>query len=125
MTMSHQITRWQESPVDRSKEHMELRYGQVRDGGWDDWLPAALIGPPVGGVVNVEILVDRLSPENAETIAAVLREIQFHLIDKCRIPRPEDFDPWEYAIYHCGTTSNAYSSVHWSYFPPGMLGRRP
>lgn len=44
---------------------------------------------------------------NKETI----KELDFYFIAL------EEPDPWEYAIYHCGTMSNAYSSVHWSYFP--------
>ena len=32
-------------------------------------------------------------------------------------------NPWEYAIYHCNTSANVYSKVHWSYFPNGKRGK--
>lgn len=119
MKSSAQITRWQEGPVDRSNEHMELRYSSTVDGGWDWWLPITLVGPPAGGVVNVEFLVDRPTRELGEIIAKVLQEIQYFLIENW-VP-----DPWAYAQYHCHTMSNFYSWVHWSHFPPGTAPAVP
>jgi hypothetical protein len=118
MTPSHEITRWQEGQVDRSGEHMELRYGSAEVGGWEDWIPVALVGPPAEGAVDVEFLVDRNSHENTMMIDDVVREVQFYLIDKCRLDRPPGFNPWAYAVYHCGTGANLYSPVHWSYVVP-------
>jgi hypothetical protein len=105
-----QISRWQEGPVDRTQEHFELRYGSANKGGWDDWIPIAVIGPPTAGTVNVQFLVDPLDPRNANFIIAAKKEIEFFLIEK------GELDPWHYAQYHCGTASNAYSDVHWSFF---------
>ena len=47
---------------------------------------------------------------NSKTVSDVKKEIQFYLID---LKKP---DPWGYAKYHCGTESNIYSPVHWSFF---------
>jgi hypothetical protein len=104
------VNRWQEGRVDRAKEHFELRYGSVKDCAWDEWLPAALIGLPFDGVVNVQFLVDPSDPLKEDVVSEVKREIQFYLFE---LKKP---DPWLYAKYHCGTSSNVYSQVHWSFF---------
>jgi hypothetical protein len=44
--------------------------------------------------------------------------LDFYLVER------RERNPWAYAIYHCGTGSNMYSKVHWSYFPSGRQGRR-
>ena len=113
MNSVHKISRWQEGPVDRTKEHFELRYGSIEDGGWSAWTPVALIGPPMGGVVQVQFLVESGDPKNAEAVSDVNGEIQFYLFEL------GERDPWAYAQYHSGTTSNAISTVHWSFFDPG------
>jgi len=113
MTSAHKISQWQTGPVDRTKEHFELRYGSIEDAGWSAWTPIALIGPAMRGVVQVQFLVEPGDPENAEPVSNVKREIQFYLFEL------GERDPWTYAQYHCGTTSNAISKVHWSFFDPG------
>jgi hypothetical protein len=101
--------RWEERQVDRALEHFELRYGSVEDGGWDEWLPAALVGPPVNGVFAVQLLVDRARSDQHSIVAKVIKEIEFYIIE---LGEP---DPWRYLQYHCGTSANAYSDVHWSF----------
>lgn len=101
---------WQEGTVDPNDEHFELRYGSSQKEGWDEWLPAALVGAPVDGISNVCFLIDKNDPSNGQVIGAVEKEIQFYLIDKTEI------DPWSYAKYHCSTMANVYSQVHWSFF---------
>jgi hypothetical protein len=107
------ILRWQQGPVDRTKEHFELRYGSAEGSDWNEWIPVALIGPPKARVVNVQFLVEPSEPKNAEAVGDVEKEIQFYLIEK------GEPDPWSYAQYHCGTASNIYSNVHWSFFKTG------
>ncbi|HNY51673.1 MAG: hypothetical protein BWY69_01592 [Planctomycetes bacterium ADurb.Bin401] len=102
---------WQEGFVDRSKDHFELRYGLSNTGGWDDWLPVALIGPPTKGAFIVQFLNDdKISKISANVFQQVKKEIEFYLIEK------KEEDPWAYAQYHCGTAANAYSAIHWSFF---------
>jgi hypothetical protein len=113
MNSVRKISRWQKGPVDRTKEHFELRCGLIEDAGWSAWIPVALIGPPMGGVVQVQFLVEPGDPKKAEAVSHVKREIQFYLLEL------GERDPWKYARYHCGTTSNAISTVHWSFFDPG------
>jgi hypothetical protein len=110
MNPAPKICRWQKGKVDRTKEHFELRYGSAWDSDWNGWTPIAVIGRPKRRFVNVEFLVDCAEPENAKAIHDVEEEIQFYLIDK------EEPNPWGYAQYHCGTSSNIYSPVHWSFF---------
>ncbi len=102
---------WKEGKVDRSAPHMKLFYG--------DWgesaLPVALVAEPVGQSFAVEFLqVPELAQGEYEPLKqAVIKELTFYLVDK------GEKDPWQYAIYHCGTASNIYSKVHWGYFPGG------
>ena len=103
------INQWQKGPVDRKEEHFELRYGSVKD---SDWIPAAVVGPPIAGIVNVQFLVEPEDPKNSEIVIAVAREIEFYLVDK------GEPNPWSYAKYHCGTSANLYSDVHWSFSKP-------
>ncbi len=110
MSLTPKITGWKKGRVNRAKEHFELRYGSANDGGWDDWLPVALVGPPAAGVVKIQFLRHH-EPDSVDLVEAVEKEIQFYLIDK-----PEE-DPWAYAIHHCGTMANVYSRVHWSFYP--------
>lgn len=107
-----EITHWQKGPVDCTKEHFELRYGSAEDSGWSEWTPVAVVGPPVAGMVNVQVLVDADDPGNADVVIDVARQIQFYLIDK------GEPNPWAYAKYHCGTSGNVYSKVHWSFWEP-------
>ncbi len=44
-------------------------------------------------------------------IAAVRKESHFYLVQR------GESDPWAYAQYHCGTSANIYSNVHWSFMP--------
>ena len=101
---------WHEGPVDRTSEHFELRYGEA-SGEWDKWISAALVGCSRPGAVNVEFLIDRADSRNAEIAKDVVHELDFYLVE---LRKP---DPWGYLQYHCGTTSNVYSSVHWLFHP--------
>ncbi len=103
------ITGWREGWVDPAQEHFELRFGSAQEGSWRDWVPVALVGPPVAGLATVQFLLDPTNPCNAEAITHAMREIQFYLIDL------RENDPWGYARYHGTTTSNVYSKTHWSY----------
>ena len=100
------ISRWREGRVDRTREHFELRYKSTVKFE-SDWIPVAVVGPPRAHIVNVQFLVEPGDPKNLAAVSDAKKEIQFYLIDK-REP-----DPWGYARYHCGTSSNIYSNVHW------------
>ena len=52
--------------------------------------------------------MDRADPAHREAAEAVAKELDFYLVEKGEV------DPWVYAAYHCGTTSNVYSDVHWA-----------
>jgi hypothetical protein len=112
-----EITGWREGCVDTAKERFELRIGSAKEGGWKDWIPVALVGAPIAGVVTVQFLVDRSDPKNAVTISYATKEIQFYLIDL------REDEPWTYAKYHSTTGSNVYSNIHWSYYEAGMKNR--
>jgi hypothetical protein len=102
------IERWQHGPVDLAAEHFELSYSGKGETKTETAVVVAAIGPPAGGLLNVSILIDR-NRTNADMIVAVEREIDFYFLE---LNEP---DPWVYAQYHCGTASNAYGPVHWSF----------
>src|SRR5262249_165479 len=85
---------------------------------YEQWLPIALIGNPTNHVFPVRWLVSPGSPSHKQMIDAVKRKLDFYLVEK------RETDPWAYAKYHCNTSANIYSSVHWSYFPNGNPGQR-
>jgi hypothetical protein len=84
------ISRWQEGRVDLAREHFELRYGSAEDGGWSDWTPVAVIGPPTTGIVNVQFLVEPGDPKNAESVSDVKQSLTLGctrntIAERCRI----------------------------------------
>ena len=111
MNSAPRIIRWHEGRVDRTKEHFELRYGSAKDGGWDEWIPAALVGPPTNGVLIVQFIVEPSDPRIADIVRDVKKDIQF----MCELNEP---DHWNYFKYHSTTMSNMYGTVHWSFFSP-------
>ena len=63
-----------------------------------------------------------MSPSvNPEMMSEAKRELDFYLVEHPK-ELPATGHPWEYGIYHCNTSANIYSSVHWSYFPNGSRG---
>ena len=106
---------WSEGKVDIIKEHMELRYGSVEDGGWDDWIPVALITAPKDKVFNVQFIIQSHDEASKLAIEATKRELDFYLLEV------GGADPWAYAQYHCGTMADVYSQVHWSFIKSEVL----
>lgn len=89
---------------------MELRYGSVEDGGYDDWIPIAYISAPKGNIFYVQFLIESIHEQHKKALEVAKRELNFYLIER-GYP-----DPWAYAQYHCGTAADIYSTVHWSFF---------
>ena len=107
---------WREGPVDKTNEHMRLFYGDA-DAGTQP-LEVALLAPAKRGQVD-SYVVEFVPPRDGKTLSrevrtAVEKEINYYLLEK------DEKDPWQYAIYHCGTAANVYSPVHWSYYPKGQ-----
>jgi len=96
--------------VNKSLDHFELRYGKaLESGGWNDWIPIAIVGVKRKGLVNVQFLIDKDASRKSKIFEDAVKELNFYLVE-LREP-----DPWRYLQYHCGTTSNVYSAVHWSF----------
>lgn len=100
------IWEWREGTVDTDSPHMKIVFG-------DSAVAVALVAKSVGNRFVVEFRqLPELDRKEYERIKlAVTKELNFYLVEK-----GED-DPWQYAIYHCGTASNIYSDVHWGYYP--------
>ena len=108
---------WREGSVDANEEHIELRYGDASKTNHESWLPIALVGRPEDHVFPVFWLMKPDDPSREEMIIAARRELDFYLVEK------GEPNPWKYAIYHCSTSANLYSDVHWSYFPNQKRGK--
>ena len=100
--------------MDKTLEHLEIAYGDVsvRTNN-KEWVSIALVSAPNGTRFSVQFLIKANSPEEQIMVDAVRKELDFYLVELSVEGRP---DPWSYAQYHCGTSSNIYSNVHWSYF---------
>ncbi len=114
---------WREGIVDVQGEHIELRYGDAAKGAYEQWLPISLIGKPTNHVFPVLWVMSPDDPSRERMIGAARKELDFYLVEHLK-EFPHTGHPWEYAIYHCNTGANMYSSVRWSYFPKGNRGRR-
>lgn len=99
---------WVEGPVDSSREHIQLCFG-------DAWTPVALVAPADTHRFAVEFLIDPGAGDDAaEAVREARRELDYYLVEK------GEENPWGYAMYHGGTTSNlVYSSIHWELRDPG------
>ena len=99
---------WVSGSVDRQGDHLTLWHGVIDE-------PIAVVGPPSDRVFPVEFLVtpDPADPAFPEAVEAVRRQLDYYLVEL------GEGDPWAYAIYHAGTGSNLYASVHWGWHPAG------
>jgi hypothetical protein len=101
---------WRKRGVGPWEDHFELRYGSAKDSGWDDWMPVARIGRPIDGVFGVDFIINHKTPNYKAMMDKTKDELDFYLVEL------HERDPWVYAKYHCGTTANIYSSIHWRFF---------
>jgi len=102
------IDNWSEGVVDRKEEHLKLWYE-------DNKHPTALVTNIKGKGIIVQFAVDINTTSKVKE--AVTRELNFYFNELNKQ------NPWGYAIYHCSTSSNIYSDVHWGYFPKGWQPR--
>jgi len=63
--------------------------------------------PVTSNAFIVQFLSSLQKKESKEIFKAVKQELDFYLIEK------QEPDPWKYAKYHCTTTANEYSKIHW------------
>ena len=85
---------------------------------WDEWVPVALVGPPIDGVFDVQFLIDQADESQAQAVGRLIKELDFYLVEL------GEENPWLYAQYHTTTMADAYSSIHWSFFPKRRAKRR-
>ena len=108
-----QTYKWVEGTVDTEKEHIKITYGE-------DPATVALVAPGEGRTFVVQFVLGPglfISAKQVQHIKEEVRkELDFYLVQKC------EPNPWAYAIYHCNTGANVYSSVHWGYYRDGDKG---
>jgi len=97
--------------VSPEEEHFQLAYGDVQTQSPGEWIPVARVAVPEGEAIRMEFLLDESRREDAPICETARAQVQYFLITK------GESDPWKYAIYHCGTSANVYSEIHWSYHP--------
>ncbi len=102
--MSGNLYSWIEKSVNQDQEHIKLFYK-------DSTNCIALISSPVHNVFNVEFITNDENQQTRKIIEEVKKEINFYLINK------KEKYPWNYAKYHCVSTSNLYSPIHWHFYP--------
>jgi hypothetical protein len=101
---------WTEAAVDSSSEHIRLCFG-------DASTTVALVAPAGIGGYTVEFVLDHADGDDAmEALRQARQELDLYL-DELNEP-----DPWAYAIHHCGTASNVYSSIRWEHHGPARGG---
>ena len=110
--------RWEDGTVDEATEHIELRHGDAATTPYENWFSIARIGKPTHHRFRVQWLLKADGVQNQAMVADARRELDFYLVDK------NEPNPWAYARYHCTTTANMYSRVHWCYFPNRGEGKR-
>ena len=107
----HPLLEIVEGPVSPDGEHMSLSYGSFNAPGRDEppFPEVARVSPPQDGVIMLELLIDDSTTHDKEIITAVRSHVHWLFVEK-REP-----NPWAYARYHCTTSANIYSRVHWSW----------
>jgi len=103
------IWQWKTGKVDKSKEHVEITYGDINKSAEKDFTTVARVSPPYEQTCTVEFLLSSENDKNSEMMKAVKKDINFYIVEK------NEFDPWRYIRSHCGSTANLYSNVHWIY----------
>jgi len=103
------IWQWKTGKVDKSKEHVEITYGDINKSAEKDFTTVARVSPPYEQTCTVEFLLSPENDKNSEMMKAVKKDINFYIVEK------NEFDPWRYIRSHCGSTANLYSNVHWIY----------
>ena len=99
-----------EGPVSPDDEHMALSYGSF-DTDKPPFPIVARVSAPVDGIVTLELLIDGSTTDHEEISAEVRRQVHWLFVEK------GEPSPWVYARYHCTTSANIYSLVHWSWVP--------
>lgn len=100
---------WTEGVVDTKKEYIGLCYRNLKE-------PFAYVAPKTKNNIVVQFLI---SPDDGNKAKRILfdicKQLDLYLIEHG--PTSIFGDAWEYVKYHCSTTSNVYSNVHWNLFP--------
>jgi hypothetical protein len=113
--MDKSVWRWEEGPVEKTDEHLEIVYGDVNTQDPEKWIPVARVSAPKDTIFSVQFLIEASDPEGRKMVDAVRIELDLILVEK------GEPNPWDYAKYHCATGANAYSEIHWSYHPKAEL----
>lgn len=96
---------WKEMKVSTENEYIEITYGDISRN--EKTFPVARIGKPAGTIFPVEWIISGNTEDNEEIVEECRKDINYFLVEL------NEKDAWAYACYHCSTTSNIYSKVHW------------
>lgn len=99
---------WRRGKVDRSLPHISLTFGDPNSSTLEGFKEIAFVSPPEEACFTVEFVVPESDPLMKGLLDKAIKELDYYLVEK------GERDPWAYAIYHCSTTANLYSSVRWN-----------
>ena len=94
---------WEEGAVDAKKEHIRIYRA-------NDPKPSARVAPGRDRSFTVQFIKRSGVPK--KVLEGVRRELDYYLVEL------GEENPWAYAIYHCSTMANVYSTVQWGYYSP-------
>lgn len=97
---------WEEGVVDRSNDHVEIRYGERQK-------PVALVARDVHKRFTVQFLLKaRADDLRSHQILSEVRGDLTHYLFGLVGP-----DSWAFVQFHCNTAANFSSRVRWSWRP--------
>ena len=97
---------WEEGVVDRSDDHVEIRYGERQK-------PVALVARDSQKRFTVQFLMKaRANDMRARQILSEVRGDLTHYLFGLVGP-----DSWAFVQFHCNTAANLSSRIRWSWHP--------
>ena len=100
---------WVESSVNNASEHLHIRYGDIETSSPKEWLDVARVAFFKQDIFMVEFTIEPINQYNRKILEAVKKELDFYIVEK------NEPNVYDYLLYHCSTSANIYSMVHWSY----------
>lgn len=103
-----------EGQVDTEGEHFEMSCGSIQEVK-PKFVKVGLLAKNSDGDFVYQFTIEK-NDANKDIFKRVLKDFEFYLLEHG--PKSFTKDGWEYAKYHSTTSSDVYSYVHWSFYPP-------
>ena len=103
------MAQWVEANVDNASEHFHIKYGDIETSSPKEWLNVARVAFSKQNLFIVEFTIEPINQDNKKILESVKKELDFYIVEK------NEPNVYNYLLYHCSTSANIYSMVHWSY----------